>query len=248
MTALSSQWLEPPDALALGGSKVHVWRAELDRPAAYVDGMLRTLREDERARADRFYRSEDRARFICTRGTLRTLLGRYLGEEPGGLRFEYNRHGKPYLAEGQGAGPALCFNVSHSEGYALLAFTRGRELGVDLERIQPGFAHEELAGRFFSAREVSSLGGLPRDLRAAAFFTCWTRKEAYIKARGQGLSIPLDTFEVSLAPGEVAALLRADEDPHGAGHWSLRDLPAVPDFAAALAAEGADWELKCWQF
>ena len=153
---------------------------------------------DELVRAERFYFDEDRIHFIVGRGFLRCTLASYFGVQPKQLRFTYNAFGKPNLDLPSGSW--LKFNLSHAGKLALLAVTAGRELGVDLELIRPGMAQELIPEQFFSPSEVESLRGLPEEHQDAAFFACWTRKEAYVKAKGKGLSIPLDEFDVSLAP------------------------------------------------
>ena len=166
-------------------------------------------------------------------------------QDPQYLRFTYGPRGKPALATDMGA-VSLRFNVSHSHGLALYAMTRGRELGVDVERIRPEIVQEQVAERFFSPREVTTLRALPVPLQATAFFACWTRKEAYIKATGEGLALPLDQFDVSLAPGEPAALLRTAWDPQEAPRWTMQDLDPAPGYRAAVAVAGHDWRLTCW--
>jgi 4'-phosphopantetheinyl transferase len=240
---MTSLWHPPPDSPKLGSDEVHVWRVSLDLPSAHLDRLRQTLAADERERADRFVFPKDRNHFVAARGALRAILGRYLGEAPGSLRFTYNVHGKPALDREPGG---LRFNVSHSHGLAVIAVTHGRDVGVDVEHIQPDRADEQIARRFFSPREVAALLALPEDQQPEAFFTCWTRKEAFVKARGEGLSIPLDQFDVSLAPGEPATLLRANGDQ--VSRWSLHALDPGPDFAAALAVEGHGWRLSCWQW
>jgi 4'-phosphopantetheinyl transferase len=173
---------------------------------------------------------------MAGRGALRHILAGYLGCAPAEIGFSYTAYGKPFLRNEEKHG--LRFNLSHSEDQALLAVTRGRVVGVDIEQIRPDFATEEIAKRFFSEREWKELRGLPAAERTTAFFRCWTRKEAFIKAVGEGLSFPLDAFAVSLAPGEPAALrwLRTDKD--GARRWRLEDIAAPAGFLAALAVEG----------
>ena len=244
MSSSVATWSPPPPSLALGDDEVHVWRAELDPATEVIERLQQTLAADERERADHFYFERDRRHFTVARGVLRALLGRYLGEEPNRLRFNYSPHGKPALAtDGD-----LRFNLSHSHGLALYAFARGRELGIDLERHRPDVADEGIAERFFSRAEVEALQALPRELRPEGFFNCWTRKEAYIKARGEGLSLALDRFDVSLAPGEPAALLSLRGNLQEAARWSLRALAPGAGYAAALAVEGQGWELKCWRW
>jgi len=224
---------------------VHVWRTALDLPESQVRSLRQTLTADECQRAERYVFEKDRTHFVVARGLLRVLLGRYLRQEPQHLRFTYGLHGKPALATDMGR-VALRFNVSHSHGLALYAITCGREIGVDVERIRPAVVQEKVAERFFSPREVTVLRALPTPLQAPAFFACWTRKEAYIKAKGDGLSLPLDQFDVSLAPGEPAALLHTTWDPQEAACWALQDLAPAPGYRAAVAVAGHDWRLTCW--
>lgn len=234
-----------PPTLTLDSDEVHIWRAALDVPESQVRSLWYTLTADECQRAERYVFAKDRTHFVVARGLLRVLLGRYLGQDPPQLRFIYGPHGKPALATDTGGG-TLRFNVSHSHGLALYAITRGREVGVDVERIRPEVAQEKIAERFFSPREVTLLRALPAPLQATAFFACWTRKEAYIKATGEGLTLPLDQFDVSLVPGEPAALLRTAWDPQEAARWALQDLVPALDYRAAVAVAGHDWRLTCW--
>jgi 4'-phosphopantetheinyl transferase len=247
MTPSLSLWSHPPEPLTLGGDEVHVWRVELTQPAARIEALRQTLAWDEVNRADRFYFQKDRDHFIVARGALRAILGRYLKRAPDQLRFRCSSYGKPSLADDNG-GDWLCFNVSHSHELALIAVTHGRAVGVDLEHIRPDVATEQIAEKFFSPREVAALRLLPVAEQTEAFFNCWTRKEAYIKARGEGLSFPLSRFDVSLAPGEPAKLLRTEGDPQEAQRWSLRELLPGPGYVAALAVEGHEWRLHCWQW
>ncbi|HVG20211.1 MAG TPA: 4'-phosphopantetheinyl transferase superfamily protein [Blastocatellia bacterium] len=227
--------------------EVHVWLLALDQSPPHVESLKAILSADERDRAGRFHFQKDHDHYVVARGTVRIILGRYLGMGADRLRFSYTYYGKPAL-EKEFGGESLRFNLSHSHGLALLAVTRDRELGVDIERIRAGISDEGIAERFFSDKEVRMLRGLPRELQDQAFFNCWTRKEAYIKARGEGLSMPLAVFDVSLIPGEPAALLETRLDPLESARWSLRELTAAPDFAAAIVVEGNDWDLICWRW
>ena len=240
-------WLPPPENLAPETDVVHAWLASLSVKASTVQRLRQLLTADEICRAERFYFPKDRDHFIVARGVLRRILGRYLDTEPSRLRFCYSAYGKPALDAAFGGG-ALRFNVSHSHRAALYGVSRGREVGIDLERIRPDFADDRVAERFFSSREVAALRSLPRSMQRDAFFNCWTRKEAYIKARGEGLSLPLDKFDVSLVPGEPAALLATRGDSLGASRWSLQKLEPGSGYVAALAVEGDACRLKCWQW
>jgi 4'-phosphopantetheinyl transferase len=241
-------WLPPPADLVLSADEVHVWRSRLDLPASQLLHLRQTLAADELGRVARFRYQADRDRFIAARGLLRTILSRYLDLEPGGIRFSYGPFGRPALVAAAGLSDygALDFNLSHSGYIALFALAEGRRVGVDLERIDGKVEWEPLAERFFSAREKEALQALPPDVRRRAFFACWTRKEAYVKARGQGLSLPLDRFDVSVTPGGGAMLLATRDEPRQAARWVLRDLAPGPGYAAALAVEGSGWRLRCW--
>ncbi len=240
-------WNPPPPALTLSSHDVHVWRTSLELSAEHVQRLRQTLAANEIARADRFYFERDRKRFTVARGVLRAILSCYLDVEPSQLGFSYSGYGKPALATAPGK-DSLRFNVSHSHELALYAITRGREVGIDIEHIRANVASDAIAERHFSSREVATLRALPAHLRREAFFTCWTRKEAYIKARGEGLSLPLDRFDVSLAPGEPAALLRTLGDPGEASRWALQALTPGGGYVAAVVVEGHDWQLTCWQW
>jgi 4'-phosphopantetheinyl transferase len=236
-------WAPAPDVLATARDEVHVWRLALDLPPLKVEGLAHVLAPDEQERAGRFYQARDSKRFITGRGTLRTLLGRYLGVEPACLAFCYGPQGKPALPEER----SLRFNLAHSQDLALLAVTEGREVGIDLERVRPMADADQIITRFFSPHERAEFLALPEPERLVAFFRGWTRKEAYIKARGLGLAMPLDAFDVALAPGEPSRLLRVEGAPDEPGRWSFRDLEPGPGFLAALAVEGTGWRLRCFQ-
>ncbi len=241
-----NEWSTPPNYLSLGRRDIDVWLVDLDLRPEKTARLVRYLSPDERERAGRFQVEPDRLRFIAARGILRLILGSYLRADPMFLRFAYNEFGKPDLSHQKGS-DALRFNVSHSEGLCLIAVTRGRRVGIDLERIRPEKADGKAAEKFFSRAETAALRALPKVAQVEAFFSCWTRKEAFIKARGQGLSLPLDQFEVSVGGG-TAALLHVNDEPKAPEHWGLCDLAAADDFAAALAAEGKDWRLRLWRY
>jgi 4'-phosphopantetheinyl transferase len=246
-SAPAYSWEPAPRRPQLHCEEVHVWRAALARPSGEVEALKRLLSEDELRRAERFHFPRDRSGFIAARGTFREILSLYVGLPPELLRFGHNAYGKPELIGAPGE-TGLRFNLSHAGGLVLYAVAAGREVGVDVEVVREGVPCEELAERFFSRRETSALLALPAGDRRRAFFECWARKEAYIKGRGEGLSLPLDSFDVSLAPGEPAALLVARDDRPGAARWSLRELAAGPGYAAAVAVEGDGWHLRCWRW
>lgn len=224
----------------LAPADVHVWRVRLDRPGEPYRTLLSS---DERERADRFRFPEDRDHFTVARATLRLVLAGYLDADPRALAFEYEAHGKPRIS---GPNPvALRFNLSHSHDRALIAAALGREVGVDIECLRRPVADDKIAQRFFSPQEAQALAHLPPTEQAAAFFRCWTRKEAYLKARGDGIYYGLRHFTVSLRPGDEPALLANTLHPDEVARWSMRAVDAGPEFAACVAAEGSDWTLLC---
>jgi 4'-phosphopantetheinyl transferase len=240
----TSTWTEPPRALTFQPGEVHVWRVELDQPEYRVEEFRATLAGDEIERAGRFHFERHRKHFLVGRGFLRHVISRYLETEAAALQFSYGPFGKPSL-NGAHKDTRLLFNMSHSHEVALLAVAEARELGVDVEHIRADFATEEIARRFFSPREIETFNALAEKDQVAAFFRCWARKEAYIKAIGRGLSQSLDAFDVTLAPGESAALLRTEEDD--ASRWAMCDIDAGAEYAAALAVEGPLEILRCWE-
>ena len=233
-------WRAPSAHPALGEDEVHVWRIALEPPPSRVARLERLLDTPERRRALRYRFPEDRRRFIVTRGVLRSLLGAYLGADPGALTFRYGRHGKPALA-GSPLASALRFNVAHSHELALIAVARRRTLGVDLEYLRP-IDHERLAARVLGARERAAFDALAEHARRRAFFDAWTRKEAFLKATGQGLSRPLRRLD--LAPTtDGLQIIHA-----GARHWALRELHPGPGYTGALAVQGQGGRLVCWRW
>jgi len=230
-------WLRRRETPTLSNDEVHVWRAWLDVDFLERARLFSCLSEDERLRADRFIFSRDREHFVVARGRLRELLGTYLHRSPQSLEFRIGQHGKLSLPDRVD----LRFNLTHSYGLALFAFAMNRELGIDVEKIRPEFASEGIAERYFSAAEQNELRGLPVELRTNAFFLCWTRKEAYVKAHGGGLQIPLDGFDVSLTPGKPETLRSTDSE-----RWNLRSFEPAPEYIASLIGEGAPESLCFW--
>jgi 4'-phosphopantetheinyl transferase len=211
--------------------EIHVWSARLDDPAAERNDFGETLTTDERDRAARFHFEKHRRRYIAGRTALRCLIGSYLQVKAAEIRFDYAGQGKPILAWPKFAG--LEFNVSHSGNLALFAFAFGAPIGVDVEVIRPFPNLNDVARRFFSALEYDMLQQAAPELRLEAFFNCWTRKEAYIKAEGQGLSIPLDSFTVSVAPGAPARFVQLNSGNPDA--WTLHHLKPASDAVGAVA-------------
>jgi 4'-phosphopantetheinyl transferase len=233
--SISALW---PARMHITENEVHVWSTCSDVEPADVDRLAKLLSDDERDRAGRFHFRKDRNRFIVGRGLLRTILSRYLNLDSDKLQFEYSSHGKPQLAPNYQApgAPALRFSLTHSQELVLYAIAF-REIGIDVEHIRKDFEVEPLAGQVFSRNELAKLLTLPSSLRREAFFRCWTRKEAYIKGRGEGLSVPLDQFEVSLLPDELPALLSVADNPDEPSRWCLKELPSSPAWLSALAVK-----------
>jgi 4'-phosphopantetheinyl transferase len=230
-------------ALTLAEDEVHLWRVDLTAVAPAQERWQRILSPDERSRAARFHFDRDRQHYAATRALLRTLLANYVASDPAELVFRYSEREKPSL-DPRHWRPPVEFNVSHSGTAALLAFARGRALGVDIEIIRENFDPATLAHRFFSTHEQNQLAALDPSEKYRGFFRCWTRKEAYIKALGAGLSLPLDQFDVSLRPGDENALLATRPDASEAGQWSLREVPAGNGYVGALCVRGQGWRLK----
>ncbi len=236
-------WVSFPQDGRLGEAEVAVWWVPLNPGAEDLRRLEAVLGEDERARASRFYFDHLKRRFTVARGALRMILARFSGQQPEHIIFGYAQHGKPFLP-----GSRLHFNVSHANELALIALSIDRQVGVDLEHIRPVPDAAAIARRFFSPTEVESLFSLPESEQLAAFYNCWTRKEAYIKAIGDGLTFPLDQFEVSLGPGETAELRAVHPRPQEVGRWQMAALNPMAGYAGALIAEGREWSLRTWQF
>jgi 4'-phosphopantetheinyl transferase len=219
---------------------VHVFAVRLDDRALST---ARWLSPDETDRASRFHFERDRRRFAAARGVLRALLGRYLGVDPSALVFAYGRHGKPSLAP---PWEGLHFNVSHSSDVALVALGTDHEIGVDVEHERPVAEMDSIRQRHFSPRENAEMDRLPESDRGHAFFLCWTRKEAFIKAVGDGLSHALDAFDVTVVPGEPARLLRVEGDPEAPRRFYLAGLEPAEGFAGALAVLGRPARVACF--
>lgn len=231
--------------IALPEDEVQLWRVDLGAVGPEEPRWQQVLSEDERARAARFHFSRDRQGYVSSRALLRIILAAYLGAEPKKLSFRYSDKEKPALA-GAHAAREIEFNISHSGTVALLAFTRGREVGVDVELIRHDFDVEGIAHRFFSEHERKELMAFALEERHAAFFRCWTRKEAYVKATGAGLSLPLTHFDVSLGAGNIDALIATRPDAAEVERWCMREVPGGDGYAAALCVLGGGWKLREW--
>ena len=234
---------ELPPGYGLASEDVHVWVTRTGWPPDHIRAAAEHLSLDERQHAGRFHFRVDTERHIVGRALARLLLGGLLGMHPRSLLLDKNGFGKPQLADAQNAN-GIQFNISHSGDFVLVALALGREVGVDVEQLDPKVELEQIALLMFSRGEVDDLASLPAGERLSGFFRCWSRKEAFIKAHGEGLSMPLDQFDVSLK--RVAPVVVPTPGVHisQARRWTIRDVDVGPGYAAAVAAEGVDWRLK----
>jgi 4'-phosphopantetheinyl transferase len=216
--------------VTLAEHEVHVWSASLDGQLGLYPYLATLLSHDERLRAARFRSPLHERRYVVGRGLLRVLLSRYVDRPARELIFAYNEFGKPSLDK-----EALAFNVSHTGGRMLMGVTPGFDIGVDVEAVRSEPVTDGVAEHFFSVREVKDLFDLPEGLRPSAFCTCWARKEAFIKGHGEGLSLPLQDFDVTLTPDVAPALLNTRFAVGEAREWTLHDVPSAADAAHAAA-------------
>ena len=237
----------PTNRTTLPDGEVHLWSARLDGMERCGGNLERILSRGEKARADRFRFERDRVHYATGQGILRSLLGSYLDVEPGAVVFDRERNGKPMLSSRSGQGP-IRFSMSRSGGLALYAFSRDKELGVDVERIDPIPEMDRIVERFFSPREIRDYYRIPVNGRAEAFFRCWTRKEAFLKATGEGLFRPLDTFSVSIRSDESPRIVENRMQPEATDAWSVRELSSEEGYLAALVVQGPQFRLRCMQW
>jgi len=221
---------------------VDVWQMDLRLAGSDAGRLAGYLSDDERERAGRFHFEEDRMRAILVRGTLRELLGEYAAMHPRELRFVYGHNGKPRLENGSRSD--ITFNLSHSGSIAVFAVSRNRLVGIDVERIRPDLQAEQIAGRMFAPGEITVLRSAHPLERMDLFFQYWTRKEAFVKVTGDGISFPLDHCDVSGSDGGRLAPVTLLDHQSGPIRWYVQDLPADRGYAAAIAVEGCDWSLS----
>jgi 4'-phosphopantetheinyl transferase len=240
-------WRAAPGGLPFPTDRIDIWRVCLVHGDQSEQELCGILTPDELGRASRFHFQEHRGQYIRGRAALRMLLGRYLETPPAAIRFQYENHGKPEIAL-----PHACrdlrFNFADSGGLALIAVASGSALGVDIERVRPLPDFLDIATRFFSAREVRALLALSENKRQEAFFACWTRKEAYLKATGIGLLRPLSDFSVSVDPDELAELREEKGSKGMTSLWFLTDVLPGEGFRGALACQGARRCVAQWIF
>jgi 4'-phosphopantetheinyl transferase len=239
-------WTLPSSGLDLTAAYLHVWQISLDRSEEHVAQYWAILAADERARADRFHFERDRRRYIVARSALRSIIGHYLDVSPERLAFDYGPQGKPRLSLSTAQLP-LQFNLTHSHELALCAITRAYEVGIDLEYTKRQVTDiDQLAERFFSVNENAVYRALPASERRMAFFRCWTRKEAFIKAVGDGLSHPLDRFDVTIAADQLPSIISIEGELVTTAAWSLFHLEPSADYVGAVAVHGAIQHLAGW--
>ncbi|MGN6642334.1 MAG: 4'-phosphopantetheinyl transferase family protein [Verrucomicrobiota bacterium] len=240
------QWPTAAPELALGQQDVHVWAAPLNVSPATLAEFFDTLSTNEKERAGRFKFEQHRSRYIAGRGWLRAALGHYLQTSPAELNFHYSVHGKPELTPNSAGGP-LHFNLAHSGDVALLGVTRIGPVGVDVEAIREVKDVADLVARFFSERENHLFQQLAMEQRPAAFFNLWTRKEALLKATGEGIVGGLNRVEVSFLADEPARLLALAGDVEQAARWTLTAFSPALGFVGALAIEAQDVRVSTWR-
>jgi medium-chain acyl-[acyl-carrier-protein] hydrolase len=233
-------WQKPADFPAMAIDEVHVWRLFLERSPDEAARLQTLLDTAEKERAQRFRFPADRNRFVVSRALLRTLLGRYVGQAPAQLQFSYASAGKPFLRD-----HGLQFNLAHSGGMALLAVAGRRPVGVDVEQVRSSIETMTIAERYFATEERALLRAEPADRQRTLFFKVWTRKEAYMKATGLGLYMPLEEFGVLPAATTRALRLQLQKDPNEAARWALHDLEPAVGYTGAVAVAGHGWGLRC---
>jgi 4'-phosphopantetheinyl transferase len=249
MTQSSPSWHYPSQSIGLNSQDVHLWRAFLRQSATCIDKLTPLLSEDELSRAASFHFENDRERFILCRGILRIILGRYLDINPKHLKFRSGPYGKPYLVN-ESAGAHIQFNLTHSHNLALYAFTSNCMIGIDVEYILQIMDIEHIVDNSFSDYEISIFKTLKPNQKEIAFFNCWTRKEAYVKAIGEGLNLPLHTFDVSLAPNEPSRILSISGSTNEALLWSIETFIPAVDHVATVAIKESNYHICYyeWQF
>jgi 4'-phosphopantetheinyl transferase len=246
MSSKSAYWQKASKEIVLGKKDIHVWRIDLEAFQERSDDLFSFLSSEEKKRSKRFYFEQDKKNYIITRGVLRILLGKYLQRYPATIQFIYGEHGKPFLNK-ENHKPDIRFNISHSKNISLIVFNLGRDIGVDVEYIRK-IHHLSMAKRFFSPDEEKEILSLPGPEQLEAFFSFWTKKEAFIKAQGGGLSVPLRSFSVSSTKKTKARITYIANAHEEEKVWSLFDIEVGKEYTAACAVKGKNLFLKCCVF
>lgn len=241
---MKTSWHSPKIFPTITTDEIHVWVAVLDFSEDKLADFYKTFSEHEQTRAKHFHFEKDRKRFIGARGVLRTLLSQYIIGDPKNIQFTYSSHGKPALVND----PSLRFNVSHSQNVALFAFSKQYELGVDIETMEKSREIVAIAKRFFTANESKLIDHLKGKAQNQAFFNGWTRKEAFLKALGMGLSYPLKQVEVTMSPEDPAKFIALYDKNLNMNDWSLYNLKYTDNFAAALVVKGIPNRISLFKF
>ncbi len=237
-------WKPPPQHLTLPPNHVHVWKANLSPPESKLAHLQTILSSDEQARAQRFKFPKHRKAFETARGLLRLILSRYLHTSPESLNFAQESHGKPFLLSP--TTPPLSFNVSHSNDMVLYAVTLKSPVGIDIEYHKPKINIPALIQRICSTEEKEMLMALSPTEQKRGFFACWTRKEAYVKATGKGITVPLEKITVSLPTSPCVELRHLEDDEQDISLWTLSDIQVAPRYTAALAIKGMNNTTDYW--
>jgi len=246
MTSKNSYWHKTPKDTVLGKNEVQVWRIDLGAFQKHSDDLFSFLSSEEKKRSKGFYFERDKKNYVITRGILRIILGKYLQRHPATIQFIYGEHGKPFLNK-ENHKPDIQFNISHSKNIALISFTTGRDIGVDVEYIRK-INHVSIAQRFFSPDEVKEILSLPVSDQLEAFFSFWTKKEAFIKAKGGGLSVPLRSFSVSSTKKTKVRITHIANAHEEEKMWSLFDIEVGKEYRAACAVKGKYLFIKTYDF
>ncbi len=246
--AESSPKMELPSALSIDTEcGLHIWYFPLHTQDHAIVKLHGLLNLEEQEKAERFSSKLLKCRFIVGRASLRLILGRYLNEEPAELAFENGEFGKPSLRRKSDLN-SLQFNMAHSHDLGTIAVANGRRVGIDIERVRTIEDMDKIVLNSFSPFERSAFAGIPAKDRTTAFLRCWTRKEAYLKATGMGLSLPLDKFDVTMAPGHEPRLLRVENNSEEVSRWSFSDLDFESDYIGTVAVEGRCSPVKLLAF
>ncbi len=245
MKTTEQQWLRAVPRGLNTTDEIHIWRAFLDLSSFETEYLFGNLSADEIERANRFRFEKDKNRFIVARGILRRILGGYLGKDPHKIRFEYTSYNKPFLAT---KSDNIHFNLSHSEAFALYAITPRQNIGIDIEYIRHDVAVLEIASRFFSQNEISSLDKISEDKQHNVFFQFWTRKESFLKAKGEGISFPMEKVDVSFINGKGLSHVTLLDEEKESMRWYVQDLFPGPGYVAAIAVEGSNHNLSCFDY